>query len=119
MWIKALPSGSGVSTTLSPREIVTRHKMFFAKHCRVKFGAYVEVHEDPDTSNTLHNHTTECIALGPTGNLQGSIACFDLGTRRVLKRRTITPLPMPDHVIKKVLNSGARNPNNFVPLKSP
>ena len=53
MWINALPSGSGVSTTLSPREIVMRHKMDFTKHCRVKFGAYIEAHEDPETSNTL------------------------------------------------------------------
>ena len=68
MWINALPSGSGVSTTLSPREIVTRHKMDFTKHCQ-EVWAYVEAHEDPDTSNTLHDRTTECIALGPTGNL--------------------------------------------------
>ena len=102
MWINALPSGSGVSTVLSPREIVTHHKMDFTKHCRVRFGAYVEAHDDPDVSNTLRDRTTACIALGPTGNLQGSIACFDLTTGRVIKRRTVTPLPMPDRIIKAV-----------------
>jgi hypothetical protein len=101
MWINALPSRSGVSTVLSPQEIVTHHKMDFDKHCRVRFGAYVEAHEDPDISNTLRDRTTACIALGPTGNLQGSIACFDLETGRVLKRRNVTPLPMPDRIIKK------------------
>jgi hypothetical protein len=33
MWINALPSGSRVSMLLSPRDIATRHKMDFTKHC--------------------------------------------------------------------------------------
>ena len=50
----------------------------------------------------------ECIALGPTGNLQGSVKFYCLTTGRVLKRRLFTPMPMPDRVIKQVDTIGER-----------
>jgi hypothetical protein len=108
MWINALPHKNGVSSILSPREIVLRLKMDFKKHCRVKFGAYVEASPDDIITNTLRDRTEECIALGPTGNMQGSVACFNLDTGRVVTRRTITPLPMPDRIIRKVMKMGQR-----------
>ena len=46
--------------------------------------------------------THEAIALGPTGNLQGSVKFYCINTGRVLKRRSFTPMPMPDRVIKRV-----------------
>ena len=46
--------------------------------------------------------THECIACGPTGNLQGSVKFFCLATGRILKRCLFTALPMPDRVIKHV-----------------
>jgi hypothetical protein len=95
MWLNALPHRTGVSQILSPREIVTHIKMDFKKHCRVKFGAYVEASSDEIITNTLRDRTEECIALGPTGNFQGSVACLHLDTGRVVSQRTITPLPMP------------------------
>ena len=77
--------------------------MDFSKHCHVQFGAYIKAHDDPDISNTICDQTTPCIALGPTGNFQGSITCFDLETSHVLKHCTVTLLPMPDRVVKKVM----------------
>jgi hypothetical protein len=50
----------------------------------------------------------KCIALGPTGNLQGSVKFYCLTTGRVLKRRSFTPMPMPDRVIKRVNAIGVR-----------
>ena len=35
MWLNAFPSGSGVSTEFSPREIVSGLRMDYRKHCRV------------------------------------------------------------------------------------
>ena len=96
MWINAVPHRNGVSTTMSPREIVLGVKMDFKQHCRVRFGMYVEVRVDKVITNTLHDRTEECIALGPTGNLQGSIACLNLNSGRVVTRRTVTALPMPN-----------------------
>jgi hypothetical protein len=38
LWLNAFPENSGVSETLSPREIVHRHKLDFTKHCKSPFG---------------------------------------------------------------------------------
>ena len=40
LWINDFPSNGGVSTTIRPREIVTRTTMDTKRHCRVEFGAY-------------------------------------------------------------------------------
>jgi hypothetical protein len=52
--------------------------------------------------------THEAIALGPTGNLQGSMKFYSLNTGRVLKRPLFMPIPMPDRIIAKVNNIGAK-----------
>ena len=48
------------------------------------------------------------IALGPTGNMLGSVKFYSLTTGRVLKRRSFTPMAMPDRVIKQVNSIGLR-----------
>jgi hypothetical protein len=63
-------------------------------------------------ANTLRPHTHPCIALGPSGNLQGSVKSFDLETGMVVKRHTVTELPMPDDIIEKV-NEWGRKSMNF------
>jgi hypothetical protein len=52
--------------------------------------------------------THEAIALGPMGNLQGSVKFYSLYTGRALKRHSFTPIPMPDRIIAKVNNIGAK-----------
>ena len=108
-WINAMPSESGVSEVYSPREIVTGMKLDFKRHCRARFGAYVEASYDDYITNTLKDRTHSCIALGPTGNIQGSMKCFDLKTGRVVKCCTITVLPMPDRIIKQVQKWGKKS----------
>jgi hypothetical protein len=71
-------------------------------------GTYCEVHDKPVPTNTMAWRTHECIALGRTGNLQGSVKFYCLTTRRVLKQRLFTPMPMPDRVIKRVNTIGER-----------
>ena len=88
---------------MSPREIVLQLKLDFKKHCRVEFRTYVEASMDEVVTNTLRDRTEECITLGPTGNFQGSIACLNLETGRVVTGMTVTALPMPDRVIKKLV----------------
>ena len=55
--------------------------------------------------------THECIALGPAGNIQGSLKCFDIKTGKVVTRRSFTEFPMPDRVIKKVNHWGKTQKN--------
>jgi len=72
------------------------------KHCRVLPGSYCEVHNEPSPSNTMVTRNHDGIALGPTGNLQGSVKFYCLNTGQVLKRRDFTELPMSDSIIKRV-----------------
>jgi hypothetical protein len=108
-WINAFPSDSGVSSVHSPREIVTGLKIDYSKHCRARWGSYVEASDDLDVTNTMRDRTSPSIVLGPTGNIQGSVRCYNLETKSVVKRRTITPLPMPGRVIRRVLELGKRS----------
>ena len=68
-WLNAFPTKSGVSRQFSPRELVPRLKADYAKHCRVLFGSYCEVHDEPSPSNSMKPRTHPAIALGPSGNL--------------------------------------------------
>jgi hypothetical protein len=80
LWLNAFPAKSGVSEMLSPHEIVYRHKMDFAKHCKSPFGTYCEVHDDPTCTNIMATCFTPAIVLGPTGNLQGTYKFLSLAT---------------------------------------
>jgi hypothetical protein len=108
LWINGFSSGNGVSEIYSPREIVTGMKLDFTKHCKVQFGAYVEASFDDEITNTLKERTHSCISLGTSGNVQGSIKCLDLETGRVVKRRTVNVLPMPERVIERMIKLGKK-----------
>jgi hypothetical protein len=114
LWLNAFPSKSGISDTLSPRELVLRHRLDFKKHCRAPFGSYCEVHDEPAPTNNMVSRATPAIVLGPTGNLQGTYKFFNLLTGLKIKRRSFTPYPMPDSVIKKVEGYATKkaNPND-------
>jgi hypothetical protein len=101
LWFNASPMKSGVSTTLSPREIVYRHKLDFKKHCRALFGSYVEAHEKPNPTNGMITRGSPAIILGPTGNQQGTYKLMNLAIGKKTKRRQWTKYPMPDSIIKK------------------
>jgi hypothetical protein len=108
MWLNAFSVKSGMSSTHSPRELMVHWKLDYKQHCRVKPGTYCEVHDEPSPSNSMVPRTHPGIALGPTGNMQGSVKFYCLTTGRVLKQRSFTPLAMPDRVIKRVNAIGAR-----------
>ncbi len=82
LWLNAFPAKSGVSEMLSPCEIVYRHKLDFAKHCKLPFGTCCEVHNDPTRTNTMATCSTPAIVLGPTGNLQETYKFLSLATRK-------------------------------------
>ena len=78
------------------------------KHCRVLPGSYCEVHDDPNPNNTTVSRAHEGMALGPTGNLQGSVKFHCLNTGLVLKQRAFTEIPMLTAVIAKVIKIGKK-----------
>jgi hypothetical protein len=99
-WLNSFPARDGISKTLSPRSIVTGSHIDYNKHCRLEYGAYVQVHEEHN--NSMVTRTTGAIALRPTGNSQGGYYFYSLTTGRVLNRNKWTPLPMPQDVIDRV-----------------
>ena len=108
LWMYAFPVKSRVSDKILPRELLLQWRLNYMKHCRVEPGTYCEVHDERTPTNTMTPQTHEVIALGPTGNLQGSVKFYCIHTGRVLKRRSFTPMPMPDHVIWRVNAIGTR-----------
>ena len=65
-------------------------------------GAYCEVHNENDLSNTKLPRTSPAIALNPTGNLQGSYHFLSLVTGARICRRRWTELPTTKAIIARV-----------------
>ncbi len=86
LWLNAFPANSGVSNTLSPREIVYRHKLDFVKHSKSPFGTYCEVHDKLAPTNTMVTHSTPAIVHSPTGNLQGTYKFLSPVTGKKVKQ---------------------------------
>ncbi|KAL7530094.1 hypothetical protein ACHAWF_003241 [Thalassiosira exigua] len=76
LWLNAFPTKSGISSKYSPREIVHRTKLRWDKHCQLDFGAYCGVYNEKDPTNDNVPRTHEGIALGPTGNFNGTYNFF-------------------------------------------
>jgi len=108
MWMNSFPVNSGISEKWSPREIVSRHKLDAKIHCKVPFGAYCEVHVNPDIMNMMEPRTKWGICLGPTGNMQGSYKFLSLSTGKKVTRRKFTEMPVTDSVIKMVNSLGKK-----------
>jgi len=108
LWMNAFHVKSGISQTFSPRELLLRWRLDYKIHCCVMPGTYCKVHDEPVPTNTMASRTHEAITLGPTGNLQGSVKFYCVHMGRVMKRRSFTPMPMPDLVIQMVNRIGKR-----------
>ena len=100
LWLNMFPHANGISQTMSPRAIVTGHRIEYATHCQLEFGEYVQTHEEHD--NSMQPRTIGALSLRPTGNVQGGYFFFSLTTGRVLNRNRWTRLPMPNEVIDRV-----------------
>jgi hypothetical protein len=106
LWINTFPPKGGVSTNLSPRNIMTGIQFDYLKHCKLQFGSYVQAHQEPGPTNTQAARTVVAICIGPTSNIQGSYKFLNLRTGKRITRRRWTPLPMPQEVIDRVNQLG-------------
>ena len=93
---------TGIPAIYSPREIITGMKVDYKRHCKLDFGEYAEVHDEPTPTNGMKSRTRPCVALGPTGNLQGTYKFMDINTGMKLKKRSWTCIPMSDSVIGQI-----------------
>ena len=92
--MNAFPVRSG-NFGFSPREIVTGLSTDYNRDCKIDPGSYVEASTDAVFTNGNTERTRSCVAVGPVGNRQGSVKCFDILTGKILHRRTVTQLPWP------------------------
>ena len=84
-------------------------KISFSKHCRLPFGTYCEVDDDPEITNTIKVRTHEGISMGPMGNFQGSHKFFCLYQGKIITRRQFTRMEMPESVINRVNKWGTKS----------
>ena len=113
-WIDTFPVKNGCSEVLSPREIVTKLKICYLKQCRVSFGTYCEVHDDPEITNNIKARTHEGISMGPTVNFQGYYKFFCLEHWKVITRIQFTKMAMPEIIIKRVNRWGKISKKYFL-----
>jgi hypothetical protein len=86
MWLNIFCPKGGVSAHISPQTIITELTPDAIKHCRIPFGGYPQVHVESLPSNdVMVSRTVGAIALGPTGNIQGTNKFLSLLTRRVIQ----------------------------------
>ena len=93
-WINGFPLRSK-NFGFSPREIVTGLSTDYKRDCKCDPGSYVEASTDAIVTNDNTERTRSCVAVGPVGNRQGSVKCFDIETGKILHRRTVTQIPWP------------------------
>ena len=58
--------------------------------CKVNIGSYVEASTNATVTNDNTERTRSCVALGPVGNMQGSVKYFDIESGKILYHRTVT-----------------------------
>ena len=96
------PPRGGVSPYYSPRMILHQQNLEYNKHCAIAFGTYVQAHHEPTATNSQSPRTLDCIYLRYVDNLQGGHQLLDLRTGKTIKRRTVTQVPITQHVIDLV-----------------
>jgi hypothetical protein len=66
----------------SPRDIIFGvRQLNYKTTCQLRFGAYVQVHDEISNTNTMEPCTTGAINLGPTGNVQGAHKFLKFGDK--------------------------------------
>ena len=107
-WINILPTKYGISTTLSPRAMITGQSVKFTNHCLLDFGEYIHTHKDGD--NSMESRMIKALALRPTRNIQGGHYLLNIQTRRVITRFMWNALPLPTCIHKLVQRLAWRSP---------
>jgi len=100
LWLNLLPK---TGQDNSPRDIILgEEKINYKTMCQLLFGAYAQVHDDLDITNTMESRITGAINLGPTGNLQGTHRFLSLKTGELIVQRKWTELPVPSDAIDRL-----------------
>jgi hypothetical protein len=110
-WLNNIPKEG---QRLSPKEMIMGMQVLDSKAlCKLPFGAYVQVHDDSPTTNTMEPRTTGGINLGPS-NMQGGHKFYNLTTGEVIIRRKWTELPVPAEVILRLEELSTDDQNDAI-----
>ena len=101
MCINDVPRKAGAVQGISPRKLVTGRTVNYKRDYRACIGGYVYSSTDAIVTNDNMPCTHSFIALGLSGNRQGSVKCFGLETGKFVVRRNINHIPWNEIVIKK------------------
>ena len=102
MFLRAFPPNSGLSKTYSPRTIMIGKLLEWNKNSKLHFGAYAQVYDDRNVTNTLEERTQGAIFLEPTDNQQGTCNLFSPRSGNKITCRQFTEVPTPKIVMKQV-----------------
>ena len=87
---------NGVSEVYYPQNIITGQDLAYYKHCKFRFGPYVEAHEYHKVTNNMEEQTVSGICLVPTINFQRRYKIFSLKTGCVVThKQKIREIQMP------------------------
>ena len=81
---------------------MTGKALDWKKICKLHFGAYTQVHEDRNVTNTLEERTQGAICIGPTGNIQGNYNLFLPLSGNKTTHGQFIDFPIPTIVMKQV-----------------
>eukprot|EP00957_Ditylum_brightwellii_P009786 737815-Ditylum_brightwellii.AAC.1 len=96
-----------MSSSLSPRVIVTSKQPDYGKHCKIPFRAYLEIHNKPDPSKYMTPRMPGTVSLKVEGNLQGDNKFLNLKTDQKISNITFTGLLISTDVVGQVKNMAA------------
>ena len=99
------PLKSGISSYYSPRTLVEKKMLDYKLHLKHSFGEFVMA--PLTTTNTPSPRMAECIYLQPAYNAQGGHVVYNLQTKKVITRHTVTSVPISRAIINLVNALGA------------
>ena len=100
--LNLFPVKGGVSKHFSPRTIMSQRNLYFEKDCAHPYGAYMQVRNDTEPTNTNAPRMLDAIYLPLLDNIQGGHELMHLATGDLIRRRKVTKIPTSDRVIKAV-----------------
>ena len=97
-----IPATDYISDHISPLTMVTGQGAPDYKQMKIEFGAYAQVFEENQTTNTQDTRAIGCIALASYPDENGAFPFMNLNTGQVIWRRQFTEIPITDLVINRV-----------------
>ena len=88
------PSKHRISSYYSLRLIMTQQPLEYNKHCKYKFGEYVQAHHQNQPTNTMAEQKINTIYLRPSNNTHGRHVLMNLNTGEKFLRGRVTAVPL-------------------------